>query len=176
MSTISLIFGILPESIFFALFFIFAKNLRKRRIPLFTMIFALNLGLSYLFAFTVYYHALFITGIYAILYLLYHSHIIDIFLITTASLILTVIGYLCFYGISNYAMAAIGNRILLFLFLIIVHKKLNSFYTVYKNHWNRSDDTRIKSITARNISCIVLNLLIYFLLLSISSHMLAVKG
>ena len=169
-NAMSILLGILPESIFFTLFIIYAKQLKKHKLTLFLMIFALNAALGFAFTYTIYYHLFFIIGAWCILFLLFNSHIIDVFLITSASLFLAVVGYLCFYGINNYLVAYIVNRLLLVLFFIILHKKLSFFYTVYKNSWNRTDGAKVKSITVRNISCLVFNLSLVMLYLAIAYY------
>lgn len=174
MNLVSILLGILPESVFFTLFIIFAKQLKKRRITLFLMIFTLDVITGWLFAFTIYYHLTFVIGTYIALYLLYRSQIIDMFLITSASLVLAVFGYLCFYGISNYEVAFVANRISILLFLFIIHGKLNAFYSEYKKIWNRTENAKIKSITVRNVSCVAFNILIFILSLSIAAHMIAI--
>jgi len=130
---------------------------------LFGLIFGVNLILSVFLAFSIWYHVLFMFSMYGILWWLYKSHIIDVFLVTVSALILAVLGYACYFLISDYWVAATVNRISLFVILTVFRRQWNFLYTVYKSVWDRKPGAKIKSITVRNVSCIVLNLLIYFL-------------
>lgn len=147
------------------------------------MIFVLNYLLGLGFAYTVYYHIFFIMGVWLILYLLFQSHMIDVFLITSASLVLIALSSVClfiaqplitlifgefnYYGFDNYWAGLALNRILIFTTLYIIRDKISYFYTLYRNNWNRTDGAKIKSITVRNISCVALNIMIYLLYVSI---------
>ena len=159
----SILFGLLPESIYFALFFIFAKKIESKRWLLFGLIFAVNLILSAFFAFSVWYHFLFIFLMYGILWLLYRAEFIDIFVVTSASFILAVLGFACYFLIPNYWVAAIINRAGMFAFLFLTRNKLNSWYMIYRRAWNRRPGAKVKSITVRNISMVLLNLMLYAL-------------
>ena len=69
---------------------------------------------------------------------------------------------LCKSDYSNYWQLFFINRIILII-PFLFKNKLNKMYTEYKKLWNRSyDEIKIfKSITVRNSSLIILNLLIF---------------
>lgn len=156
----SILFGLLPESLYFALYIINSKQIRERRVLLFVLIFAANLLLSAFLAYNIWYHVLFIAAIFGIMRLLHKAQLIDIFLITSSALILALLGFICYFSIPNYWIALIVNRFGLFLFILLSRTILPKLYKAYCSMWNRKPGAKIKSITVRNISCIVLNLLL----------------
>lgn len=159
----SILFGLLPESIYFTFFLIYAKQIKEKRGLLFGLIFSSNLILSAFFAFNVWYHILFVFVIYLIIWIIYKAQLIDIFVISCSILIMSILGLICYYGISNYWIAAIINRILMFTILILLKNKLHYLYKQYCSLWNRTPNAKIKSITIRNTSIIILNALLYLI-------------
>lgn len=163
MNLISVLFGLLPESVYFTLFLIFAKQIKQYRVSLFLAIFAFNIGISYFLAFSIWYHVTFMFLMYLTIRILYKAQIIDVFLITVSALIVTLLGYACYFLIPNYWVAAVINRAGLFVVLFAGKTYWNKLYLLYRSGWNRRDGARIKSLTVRNISCVTLNLLLYSL-------------
>ena len=159
----SVVFGLLPESIFLTLFFVFAKGLKDKRAKLFCLIFAANLVLSAVFAFSVWYHASFIVLKWLILRALFGSHIKDVFLISLSWITLFVLSVFCYFLIPDYWVAAAINRILIITFVFAFKDHLQRLYIAYKNAWNVNENPKIKSITLRNISCVSLNALLVLL-------------
>lgn len=158
------------EAIFFSIFMIKGKNIKEKRI-LFTllMIFqylALKSFIKYNILFQVAYT--FIT--YFDLKILYKNkaQITDIFLFTSASILLMVSSLIC-VGIRlathiGYFETLIINRIMMFCILFLIRNKINSVYQKYYKRWNKhKDKTKIRSLTLRNISVIVFNLMFYIM-------------
>lgn len=164
----SLIFGLIPETLYFTLFLIFAKDIKEKKIKLFLLI-----SLSYILCImTIRYklllYVIFIFVVYGILKILYKKKamITDIFLFAVSTLYLTTVSYLFYIfrnnlfidGFISYIIA----RLILFIPLILLRNKINKFYKTYCKLWNRNDKEKrpIKSITLRNISLMSINTII----------------
>jgi len=172
----SIFFGILPESIFLALFIIFSKNIKEKWILLYSLIFSASVLSAFVFVGMLWHTFVLIFLIYFILWLLYRSHIIDVFLISVSFFYIAIIGISCFYLIDNYLIALVINRILLFLPIIVFRKYLNNWYNLYKSLWNRKDGNKIKSITLRNCSVVMLNILMLLLNMAAMSLNIYIGG
>ena len=168
----SLLVGMVPEVLYFTLFIVFTKGLKEKRIRLFLLI-----ALSYMLCvmiirFQIVYYISFIFITFLILKFLYNkeTQLIDIFVISLASIYLTLISFICSLFINNnylyYYLLFILNRVLLFA-PFILRNKLNIFYNKYCELWNRSRNKEekrlIKSITLRNVSLITVNSFIFLL-------------
>lgn len=158
---ISIFYGLLPESLFFTLFFIYAKKLTEKRVLLFLLIFIVDILSVIIFKFSVWYNFTFMASMFFILILLYKSQFIDIFLVSSSSILLALISGICYFGIPNYWLAAIINRVLIFLVLFLIRNKLSVGYRFYCRIWNKNSGVKVKSITVRTFSMIVLNLFLY---------------
>ena len=93
------------------------------------------------------------------------AQITDIFLFMFASIILIlfsgIFAILVYNNIINYIVAIILLRICLFLFLFFNIKNINGVYKTFCKSWNRNKNSKIKSLTLRNISIIIFNLMFY---------------
>lgn len=157
----SILFGLLPESIYFTLFLTYAKGLKTKRWLLFLLILAVSVGLSAFLSYSVWYHAALLAAMFAIMWILYRSQIIDVFLIVAESLILVALGLACYFLIPNYTAALIVNRVAMFATVLALRHHLPHWYAAYCSLWNRRKNAKVKSITVRNISVIVLNVMLY---------------
>ena len=160
---ISIILGLIPEFIYYYIYLTKIKELKGNNILFFILTF-INYFLSMLLirhSFIMY--VVFDTIEYLILKILYKNKvcITDLFLILFIETYLLIISALCFFLISNYILAFIVNRILMFIPLILLNK-IRLLYKRYKNMWNRNDKKKnlIKSLTLRNASLIIMNILI----------------
>lgn len=172
----SILFGLLPEVIYFTLFLILTKNLKEKRIKLFLLIAISYILCIMLIRYKLLLYTIFIFIVYIILKILYKdkASIIDIFTFAVSTLYLTIMSYL-FYKMmvkynANSFICYLGLRIVMFLPLIFFRNVLNKIYQKYCSLWNRNDKEKrpIKSITLRNISLIFINIFIivaYFSLL-----------
>lgn len=171
---LSIIFGLVPDVLYFTLFLIFTKNLKEKRLKLFLLI-----SISYFLCILVQmwqfiFYMLFMICIYLSLKLLYKrkTQIIDIFVIGISYLwqtILSGILLICLKNnILNYYILYVIIRIILFM-PFIFKDKFNLLYKKYCKFWNRNDKEKrpIKSVTLRNISLILFNSLIFVLNLTI---------
>lgn len=167
----SILFGLLPEALYFVLFLIFAKNIKEKRIKLFLLI-----SLSYILCimiirYKLLLYVIFIFSMYLILKILYKKKalITDIFLFAISMTYLVLISYIFYilmikYNVDSF-ICYLGVRIFLFLPIITLKNKFNKIYKIYCKFWNRNDKENrpIKSITLRNISLMSINLLIIFM-------------
>lgn len=164
----SILLGLIPETLFFTLFLIYTKGIKEKKVRLFILI-----AISYLLCIMIirhkmFYYVCYIIMIYISLKILYKAkaQIIDIFVISIALIYVAFISAICFAFVKeNYVMYYIMfilDRILLFV-PFIFKNKYNNIYKKYCSLWNRNDSIKrpIKSITLRNISLIVLNIFIF---------------
>lgn len=164
----SVLLGMLPEVLYFTLFLKYTKNLQEKTVKL-----GLLIGIAYILCmfmqrYQVVYYIIFIALIYVILKLLYKdkAQVTDIFIIATSYFYLTIISFIMskilYNDLSNYNLLLIISRLLLIL-PFIFRNKFNIIYQKYYKLWNRNDNEirPLKSITIRNISLILLNILIF---------------
>ena len=163
-----LLLGQIPEALYFALFIIFAKQIKEKRI-LFTVLMVFEYLLTkYTFQYSVLFHISYIALIYLLLKILYKekAQITDVFLVFISYLSMILFSILAFPFINiNYTFACILNRILMFLFLFVFKEKLYRIQKVYKLLWNRDDNKKkpMKSTTFRCINLVVFNTTFYIL-------------
>lgn len=164
----SILFGMIPEVLFFTLFLVNTKNLKEKKIKLFFGIMLVYIVCIMINRFKTLYYLLFIFGIYVVLKLLYKNktEIIDIFIINIGLIYIAFLSAICFAFVGKsyimyYAMMFL-DKILLFI-PFIFRNKFNEIYKRYCSLWNRNDKVKrpIKSITLRNISLIGLNTFIF---------------
>ena len=168
MDILQILLGQLPEAIYFALFMIFAKNIREKRV-LFTILMIVDYFLlKYSFKFSSYFHILYIITTFLTLKVLYKekSQITDVFILLISYVFLIMVSALTFLLFSNnYIFACVINRLLIFSFLIIFKNKLYNIQKLYKRNWNRNDDKpkKIKSATFRCINLVIFNVAFYII-------------
>lgn len=161
---LSIIFGLIPEVLYFTLFLIFTKNLKEKRLKLFLLI-----AISYFICIVVQqwqllFYLMLIGFIYLTLKILYKqkTQIIDVFIISLAylwiAILSTILLPLLNHNEYSFYVLSIIDRILLFV-PFVFKNNFNKLYKKYCNLWNRNDAEKrpIKSITLRNISLILLN-------------------
>lgn len=155
------------EAIYFSLFLIYGKNLKEKRLLFIGIMIFEYVLLTSVLQYTTWIHIIYITLTYINLKVLYKekAQITDIFLFATASIFLIVISFcsgLLHILKMKYFYALIINRIILFSFLFFIKNKINLIYKKYYLKWNRKDNmTKIRSLTLRNISVIIFNLMFY---------------
>jgi len=155
------------EAIYFSLFLIYGKNLKEKRLLFIGIMIFEYVLLTSVLQYTTWIHIIYITLTYINLKVLYKekAQITDIFLFATASIFLILISFcsgLLHILKMKYFYALIINRIILFSFLFFIKNKINLIYKKYYLKWNRKDNmTKIRSLTLRNISVIIFNLMFY---------------
>lgn len=157
------------EAIYFSLFLIYGKNLKEKRLLFIGIMIFEYLALKYFIKFNVLFQLSYTFMTYLTLKVLYKekAQITDIFLFMVASIFLIVISVLCGIIIFNhldwYIYFLILNRIIIFSFVFLTKNKLYNVYTKFFKNWNKKHNPKIKSITLRNISVIIFNLMFYFI-------------
>lgn len=167
---VSILFGLIPEVLYFTLFITYTKNIKEKRIKLFLLISIAYFLCMLVQQYNVIYYILLIALVYIILKILYKNktQIIDIFVFSLSTIYLTLLACISLMlftdDLSNYYILYFIARILLFV-PFIFKNKFNVLYKKYCKLWNRNDKEKrpIKSITLRNISLIVINVTIFIL-------------
>ena len=168
---LELLLGQIPEAIYFALFMIFTKELKTKRI-LYTIFMVLEyLLLKFFIEYNIWFQVAYTIIQFLILKLLYKekAQITDIFTFTIASAVLILISFISYsvvwFTLNNYYIAVILCRVLLFVFLIMFYKKLYKIQKLYKILWNRNDKkkTKMKSATFRAVNVVVFNVIFYII-------------
>lgn len=164
--TLTILLGALPEALYFAIVVIFAKHITAKR-----NIFTIMIGYTIVYIISsillycnIWFYVLLFASLYGVLRLADKStEKVDLFLLTTSATLLALFGYLC-YGVQlvvgSYAFAYVLNRLCLFWSIVTLAPRLHKWYNVFKNSWNVNPNSKIKSITLRNIIIVVLNVLI----------------
>ena len=172
---LEVLLGQIPEAIYFALFMIFVKQLKEKRVLFIILMIAEYLLLKVFIKYNMWFQISYTFMNFLILKLLYKekAQITDIFTFTISSIVLILISFVSYFiiwkTIGNYLIAAIINRLLLIIFLLITHKKLYNIQKLYKKLWNRQDNKKhkVKSTTFRAINVVVFNLLFFIINLGI---------
>lgn len=162
---ISLILGILPDVLYYFIYIKQIKGIKSKN-----LLFFLLLLVTYMLCIIVVQHQFYLYIIqdilvFIIMKLLYKSHISDMFLVIFIEFYMILLSTICFMFINNYYFAFIIYRLLMFLPLLCSNK-LRDMYKKYLSLWNRHDNPKkIKSITLRNVSLVILNCLLIFMYL-----------
>lgn len=168
---LEILLGQLPEAVYFALFMIFAKNLKEKRLLFVTTMIVEYFILKYMFVYNIWFQAIYIFMTYAILKYFYKekSQITDIFTFAIGSIILMIISGISYLIINfttkDFIASVIISRILMFLVLFLVNYKFYKIQNLYKKLWNRNDKVKkkMKSITFRCWNLIFFNLMFYII-------------
>lgn len=167
MDLLEIFLGQIPEAIFLALFMIFAKALRKKRVLFTSIVIVEYLILMELFPYSWYFHIGLMITIFLVLKVIYReqSQITDVFILLIAYIILVITSALCFMICQNEVIiATILNRVIIFGFLFGYNYKLNKIQKIYKKFWNRDDKPKaIKSTTFRSINIVIFNIMFVIL-------------
>lgn len=168
---LQLFLGQIPEAIYFALFMIFTKDLKEKRLIFIGLTTIEYLLLKMCFPYNIWFQIIFTIMIFILLKVLYKekAQITDIFTFGISSLILTISSVILYFiiwkTINNFYVYVILNRLFLALFLYFTKNKLCKIENVYKFLWNRNDKVKkkIKSTTFRAINIVAFNLLFYII-------------
>lgn len=165
----------IPEPVYFSLFLIIGKNIKEKRLLLIAIMIMQYLLLMHIFPFDVWFQLIYTFMSFVNLKVLYKekAQVTDIFLFAIASLFLIIISAFCygviFITIKNYVCALIINRILMFMILYFGRNKIKDTYKKFCSLWNRHNNPKkIRSLTLRNISIIIFNLMFWLINLGIA--------
>lgn len=158
---ISILLGAIPDVLYYYLWLKNIKEIKDKKFLLFLIILIGYVVIFMILRYNLYLYLIFYLYIYFGLKVLYKSKINDFFLMLFIDVYYILISILCFFLIPNYAIALILNKILLFMPLIFKNKVIK-MYKSYCKMWNRNREVKqpIKSLTLRNISLVILNLVI----------------
>lgn len=166
-----ILFGQIPEAIYFALFLIFTKQLKEKRLIFIILMIIEYTLIMETIRYSVYAHLLVIVTTYVLLKVLYKekSQIIDIFTFAIASIILIIISILSYLivwkTIGIYYVTVILSRLLMLIFILVFKNKLHKIQDLYKKIWNRDDSVKkkIKSTTFRALNVVVFNFMFFII-------------
>lgn len=160
----------IPEPVYFSLFLIIGKNIKEKRLLLTGIMIVQYLLLMHIFPYNIWFQIIYTFMSFVNLKVLYKekAQVTDIFLFATASIILVIVSVLCYaiiYStIKNYVIALIINRILMFVILYFNRNKIKTIYKKFCSLWNRHNNPKkIRSLTLRNISIIIFNLMFWIM-------------
>lgn len=176
---LTILLGQIPEAVFFALFMIFAKNIKEKRILFISLMCIEYVLIMAVFQYNWLFHILYTIMTFLTLKLLYKekAQVTDIFILMVSYIIVITTSILCVILFRDTVAAAIVNRIIIFLLLIVCNKKLNKIQNVYKKYWNRNDTAKkIKTTTFRSLNLVIFNLLFYIINLGMTIALLTVNG
>ena len=167
MDLLELFLGKIPEAIFLALFLVFTKNIKEKR-TLFTLYVVIEyLLLKLVFSYSSYFHILLAVLIYIGLKVFYkeRSQITDVFILVIAYFYLGVTSIICYYlCFGNVVLAALLNRLILFIPLLCFNYKVSCIQKLYKTQWNRGhSEAKIKSTTFRSMNLILMYITFVFI-------------
>lgn len=158
------------EAIYFSLFLIYGKNLKEKRLLFIGIMIFEYLALKSLIEYNVWFQIIYTFMSFVNLKVLYKekSQVTDIFLFMAGSLVLMIIcgiSYaLVYYTIKKYLVALLLSRILIFTFLLFFKNRIEKIYKRIYKLWNRHNyKGKLKSLTVRNISIILFNLMFYMI-------------
>lgn len=176
-----IILGQLPEALYFALFIIYARKLKEKRLELILLSMIMYLIWFNTFPYSIWSHVLYFVTFYIVMKCLYKNkcQITDIFTLGIASIGIIFTSVITFALFHNILTNFIGNFIqkgLLFLLFYLVKNKLYNITILYKKLWNRSKiKYKMKSTTFRAANVLVLNIAFYVISIGMI-FILLVKG
>ena len=158
------------EEKYFSLFLIIGKNIKNKKLLFIGIMVFEYIMLTKFIEFNVLFQLIYTFMSFINLKVLYRekAQITDVFLFMVASLLLIAISAIS-YGvvyitIQEYFIALILNRILLFGLLFLLRNIIRDKYKVFCSLWNRHNiPNQIKSLTLRNISIIIFNLMFWLI-------------
>ena len=158
------------EAIYFSIFLIIGKRIKEKRI-LFTLVMIFEyVMLTNFIEYNVWFQLIYTFMSYINLKVFYKekAQITDIFLFTAASILLIVVSgcfaMLAYCLIKNYYVCLILSRIILFSVLFKIREQIKDKYKDFCSLWNRHNKpNKMKSLTIRNISIILFNLMFWLI-------------
>lgn len=171
MDLLQLFLGQIPEAIFFALFMIYTKQLKEKRVLFIFLMIIEYLLLKTVIKYNMWFQILYTFSTFIMLKILYKekSQVTDIFTFTIANIILILSCFILYFivwkTVNNYIFYVVLNRIVLLLFFIIFHNKLYKIELIYKKLWNRNDKkkNKIKATTFRALNVVLFNIIFYII-------------
>lgn len=158
------------EAVYFSLFLIIGKNIKNKRLLLIGIMIFEYLALKHFIHFNVWFQLVYTFMSFVNLKVLYRekAQVTDIFLFMVASVILILLSVFTYmtalYTYKDYFISLVLNRLLLFGIILIFKNFIREKYKSFCSLWNRHNKpNKIRSLTLRNISIIVFNLMFCFI-------------
>lgn len=158
------------EAVYFSLFLIIGKNIKNKRLLLIGIMIFEYLALKHFIHFNVWFQLAYTFMSFVNLKVLYKekAQVTDIFLFMVASVILILLSVFTYmtalYTYKDYFISLVLNRLLLFGIILIFKNFIREKYKSFCSLWNRHNKpNKIRSLTLRNISIIVFNLMFCFI-------------
>lgn len=171
---LEMLLGQVSEAIYFALFMIFTKRLKEKRV-LFTILMIIEyLLLIRAIPYNLYSRIGYFITTFLTLKILYKekSQITDVFILAIASLVLIIMDIPLYFIITkitnNFITYVLIDRTIVFILLLSVKNRLPKIQNIYKKLWNRDDKIKkkMKSTTFRSLNVVIFN--ITFVVLNIA--------
>ena len=167
------------EAVYFSLFLIIGKNIKSKRLLLIGIMIFEYLALKHFIHFNVWFQLAYTFMSFVNLKVLYRekAQVTDIFLFMVSSVIIIIFSMFTYltamFTYKNYGISLVINRILLFLCLYVFKNKIKLYYKNFCKLWNRHNNpNKIRSLTLRNISIIIFNLMFWLINLGITYRLL----
>jgi hypothetical protein len=158
------------EAVYFSTFLIIGKDLKHKRLLLTLIMIFEYLMITNIIEYDVLFQLIYTFMSFVNLKVLYKekAQVTDIFLFTAASVVLifiSIFSYLVIYfTINNYFVALYLNRILIIIFMFLSKNSIRELYLKFISLWNRHYfKGEIKSLTLRNTSIIIFNLMFWLI-------------
>ncbi len=167
MNILEILFGMIPEVLFFSIFLIKIKEIKEKRIIFTLMMVVFYIFFSYLFYMNYRFQiSMLIFPIFIMKMLKIKTNIIDVFLINLGmyiALFVTIPLLLISLFVKDFIFLTFINKIICVYVTIKFEKKLKYIRNFITQNWNRNDKRKKKilSLTLRNICCISLNVLMF---------------
>ena len=162
---ITYVLGAVPEAIFFSLFLILSKGIKEKKLLFTVLMYIEFVLLKMIISYDVWFQIAYTFMTLLVLKVLYKdkAQITDIFAFSAGSLLLILVSAIS-YSVSmlvfnSYVIAYIINRFFLFGVLFLLRNKLNPLYERFMKLWNRKPNQKVRSLTVRNVSVIIFNLM-----------------
>lgn len=170
MNILEIVFGQIPEAMFFILFLIFVKGLKENLLQFVIFMCIDYILLMELFPYNIWSHILYFVITFIILKVLYKNKadITDVFTLGIASIVIIVVSTVVYFPISllttNIIIGNIIQKVILFLILFTHRNKLRNINKLYHKLWNRTNTPRImKSATFRALNVVLFNMSFYII-------------
>ena len=158
------------EAVYFSLFLIIGKNIKNKRLLLIGIMIFEYLALKHFIHFNVWFQLAYTFMSFVNLKVLYRekAQVTDIFLFMVSSVIIIIFSMFTYltamFTYKNYEISLVLNRLLLFGIILIFKNFIREKYKSFCSLWNRHNKpNKIRSLTLRNISIIVFNLMFCFI-------------
>lgn len=158
------------EAVYFSLFLIIGKNIKNKRLLLIGIMIFEYLALKHFIHFNVWFQLAYTFMSFVNLKVLYRekAQVTDIFLFMVASIVLIFASMFTYitalFTYKDYFISLVINRVLLFGMIFVFKNFIQAKYKSFCSLWNRhSKPNKIRSLTLRNLSIIVFNLMFWLI-------------